>query len=66
VWRHTRRCVPDDVRPVALTRGLNVLVIKTVIDPEWELLGQVSRQVSVRLTQADGKPVPGMRVTLSP
>ncbi|HOK77848.1 MAG TPA: hypothetical protein PLW35_09020, partial [Verrucomicrobiota bacterium] len=51
---------PDVVTGVTLDAGLNVLVLKVAVElgPSWE--------GAVWLTDADGQPVPGLRVTLDP
>jgi hypothetical protein len=50
---------PDRVEGIELQAGLNVLVFKIVQSgPAWG--------GSIWITEADGRPVPGLRVTLDP
>ena len=58
--RHARSMLADDDEvSVTLSRGLNVLVFK-VVNEEYGWQG------SIRLTDKDGKPVKGIKVTLAP
>jgi hypothetical protein len=60
-WRAPNSFIADDfeVKGIRLKQGLNVLVFKVVNETSaWE--------GSVRLTDRDGKPVKGIKVTLDP
>jgi phosphatidate phosphatase PAH1 len=60
-YNHGRSMVADsdEVKDLSLKQGVNVLVFK--VQNRW-----ASWQGSIRLTDKDGKPVNGIKVTLTP